>query len=366
MMRPTAMMALLVILVLASMATTTTATASESGLSDHPLRSTPADKLADRLGGTRLFRPWPQEVRARGEFEFTYFTDGEVEKQETDFSLLEYKFNFEFPLFLSDSDELLFSFNYDTMSIDTQARLPRADQDEDFPDALSDLGFSFTYRRDFYDDWSGGLNFRVASASDELFGSDATVLSLTGFLRVPDSIDGNSWLFYVNYANRRTERDLAAFNTSADIDGWPIPGFGYEATWNLDNWVLLGLPYSAVHFEPGEWLVIDFSYHLPREVHARLTYPLTDRIEFYGSFDWQGRVFFRADRLYEEDRLVLYDKKVAAGMFYRWNDNICLELELGRSFHRFAYEEETYAERKDNWFEMEDAIFLTFDLKISF
>ncbi len=352
------------LMVLASLSTA--AAASDSGLSPDPFRSTPADKLADRLDTARLFRPWPQEMSVRGEFEFAYFTDGDVDEQEAEFGLIEYKFGFEFPLFLSDSDELLFGFNYDTMSIDTKARLPRAGEDEEFPDALSDLGFSLTYQRDFYDDWSGGLTFRVASASDEIFGSDTTILSATGFLRVPDTIDGNSWLFYINYANRRTERDLAAFNTSADIDDWPVPGFGYEATWNLDNWVLLGLPYSALHFEPDDWLVIDISYRLLREAHARLSYPLTDRVELYGSFDWQGRVFFRADRAREEDRLVLYDKKIAAGMFYRWTNNVSFELELGQSFDRFAYEEETYAEREDNWFEMEDAVFLTFDLKISF
>ncbi len=339
--------------------------AGESGFYNDPFRATPANTNADRLNSGRLFRRWPEDVRAQGEFRLQYFSEEEVEKQETDFDLIEYDFRVRIPIFAGTNDELLFTLNYDTMSVDTKAVLPET-PDEDFPDSLTDLGFNFTYHRDFYDGWNGGLHCRIASAGDELFGNEATVLSATGYLRIPDMFADNNWLFYLNYANRRTERDMAAFTTSAELDNWPIPGVGYEMEFDQGNWLLLGLPYSALHFEPDEWLMIDVSYKLMREAHAKLTYVVTNRLEFYGAFDWQGRVFFRDAREDEDDRLVVYDKKVAAGVFYRWKENIRFNLELGRSFDRFAYEAEEYDDREDNWFEMTDAMFITFEFKLNF
>lgn len=338
----------------------------ESLFSDDPFRNTAADTNTDRLDSGRLFRRWPDEVRAQGRFRLQYFTGEPVKDQaDVDFDLVEYDFRVHVPIFLAEGDELLFTFNYDTISVDTKAVLPQS-QDEDFPDALTDLGFNFTYQREFYDGWTGGLHCRIASAGDELFGDEATVLSATGYLRAPGIFDGGNWLFYVDYANRRTERNMAAFNTSAELDAWPLPGAGYEMEFDRSGWLLLGLPYSAVHFEPDEWLTVDVSYKLMREAHAKFTYVVTNRLEFYGAFDWQGRIFFRDARENEDDRLVIYDKKVAAGVFYRWKENLRFNLELGRSFDRFAYEAEEYDDRKDNWFEMEDAMFITFEFKLNF
>jgi hypothetical protein len=312
-----------------------------------------------------LFRPWPREGRMRASARVLYSTEEEVQTQDADFGVLEYDLSFSMALFASDESELVFTLRYDSLDIDTDAVLPR-NPDDDFPDSLTDLSFTFDYQVDLDVDVDAGLNCRISSTSDELFGDEATLLSLTGYLRVPDWAEGNSWLFYVNWATRRTEHDVAPYYTSSELDRIPLPGFAYQMVIDEANWGLLGFPYSAVHVEPDEWLVIDVSYQFMRKAHAKLTFPVSDRLEFYGAFDWVGRVFYRSDREYDDERLVLYDKKVRLGVSYKTQNNMSFVLEVGRSFDRFVYEEENYGERKNDWFEIEDAKFINFQFRVSF
>jgi hypothetical protein len=318
----------------------------------------------------KLLEHWPAELRGEGGFRLFYHTEEDVDSQsdgenKTEFGLLEYDIDVKVPIWVGDGDQLVFWLDFDNLDVDTKAKLPRPDVD--FPDSLLDLGFNFTWKVFMDENRTAGVHLRLGTAGDELFGDDTGTISATGFLQIPDwMIEENSWIFYLNYANRRTGNDLSAWNTSGDLDEIPMPGFAYQLTVHESNWVQLGLPYSAAHAEPLEWFTIDFRYLFPRSAHARLTYEASEKLEFYGALDWDGRVFFRSDRKHGRHRMVMVEKKAYIGALYRWKKNLWLTLELGRSFDRFIYEDEDYDDRKQNWFEIDSSKYLSFEIKFRF
>ena len=317
-----------------------------------------AGARAGEAGGMgALFRPWPQGQIFSGHFRVMPYSDEDVKDQgDREFRMTEVAFGGTVPLYVDDVDEFLFSVDYSLLDIDTEAVFPRMPA-ESFPDPLRSVGLGLIYKRQLGGDRSLAVSARAGSASDDLFENDTEVYSASVMMRLPDGSDTNAWLLGVGYSNRRG---------SDSLDHVPLPMVAYQMTDGGRNWMILGVPFSAVHLETDYDIKIDASYGLLRNLSVRAAYPLIEGLDLYGLFRWKPRSYFRADREDEDDRIVFYDKRLGGGLSYRLNRMISLDAQVGWSFDRFVYEEEDYDDRKDNWIEFEDAVYGVFTATLKF
>jgi hypothetical protein len=84
-------------------------------------------------------------------------------------------------------------------------------------------------------------------------------------------------------------------------------------------------------------LIIDASYSLIRQVHARVTY-VAAPWRFFTGFDWGDETYFLSDRPTSDDRVYYYDKRLTTGVQWPLTQSLKLELSSGYVFERFYYE----------------------------
>lgn len=321
-------------------------------------------KAADKF---RLWlQPDPAEFKFVGDAGVTFFgedkinnedeavsrgDDWEWQQQQADVDAI-------IPLWKNGSNELFVEMDFTGMHIDTDARLPRWDNDP-FPSQLIDTGLGLTLKHYCENGWMVGGNIRLGSASDKPFHSeDELTASFTGWLRIPHK-EHNAWMFFLDVRNN---------HANGSLNYLPKPGVGYQFAWSKTDWAVIGAPVMAVHWEPmPERLKLDAMYMIPRTAHAKLTYvPSVPSFEFYGAFDMDSQVFWRHDREDKEDGLVLMDKRASAGLVFKPTENITLDGSLGYAWDRRVYEAEKYDQRDKNRLDIDDGLFGMLKIEVTF
>jgi hypothetical protein len=250
------------------------------------------------------------------------------------------------PLFSDDVNELSLTAGLDAWDVDTGAVLP--DTGETFPDHLWDVRAGANYRRLLGDGQLLGLRASVGSPSDKPFASDEEVsVDATGFYRLPAG-EHAAWVFLLSYSNTRE------FCRHV-----PLPGVGWHWRPNPQLNLLAGVPFAAARWSPQAVpeLNLSGSYILPRTVHARIGYELTEATEVYTAFDWSHERWLRHDRPDDDDRLTFYSKQVRGGVVWRVGGNVTLEGFGGYAFDRFFFEGEDYDDRDQNRLDVSDGAF---------
>lgn len=309
--------------------------------------------------------PEPNDFTFRGDFGVTVFDEQDVENEdpiagteEWEYQATEYEAQAIIPLWSNGKTELLGEFDFTGIDVDTDVRLPRWDNDP-FPDQLIDVGLGLTLRHFCENGWMVGANIRLGSASDKPFESDDEFTgSLTAFLRIPSG-EHNAWMFYVDVRNSHAN---GGFNYI------PKPGIGYQFALSNSNWAVVGMPISAVHWEPFDGMFkFDAMYMVPRTVNAKLAYvtPI-DGLDLYTSFKTDSKVFWRHDRKDSEDALVMKDNRAALGINWAITENISLDASGGYAWNRRIYEAEKYSQRDKNRVDIDDGAFGALSLELAF
>jgi len=310
-----------------------------------------------------LFRPWPEGQVSRGGGNLKVYTVEDVEGSGEDFAIWGFGVNDTVPIIQAGSDELLFNVSYRNLQIDTGARLPRT-PDRDFPEDLHRISLGLTYRHDYGDGRSIVLMARLGSASDGLFADETVTVSGLGMMRLPDGHGRNAWILGLSYRDR--------IGSDGDGDGplegvsIPLPVIAYSWAFGRRSGAVVGLPFSGVHAETENGFKFDFNYMLLRTVRAKVAYGLRENLDLYGTFAWDSESYWLEDRPDDDDRLAFYEKRLGLGFDIKLGERVKLGLETGWSFDRFVYEDEDYDDRKDNWLEIEDALYGKVVLKVSF
>lgn len=289
--------------------------------------------------------------------EAAYTTTGafktDVRRQSTRMAKIDHQFDFSLPLAQDERQELSLGGTVGATDLDTRARLP--DTGERMSDELWDLGLWTAYRRKLDNGWIAGGSLALGSPSDKPFASgDEVEVSANGFVRIPQG-ESDAWVLMLNWSNNR---DFAR--------NIPLPGVAYELNRGRDLQALLGVPFSSVRWRADERLTLTASYMIPRTVHAKASYALTDKLKAFVAYDWQNSRWFRHDRPDDDDRLFFYEMKATTGIEWEITRQASVVLAAGYGFERLWFEGEDYDDRNDNRIDVGSGPLLSLSVMLTF
>jgi hypothetical protein len=218
--------------------------------------------------------------------------------------------------------------------------------DPRLPDAMLDTSIAVGFG--VYEDksgWQGGVTLGigyagVAGPQDNFFSDQNAWYPKASFVLGKKINKTDAILLLLDYdANRTYKPDI------------PFPGVAYQKLifGNPDPAVTggpfapqllltLGLPYTAIHWEPLDRLSVDVSYLIPDDFSARVDYDLLDQrktLGVYGSLDYRRNAFHANALPRGDDRILFYQRRAEVGL--RWTPTPKLNL-LAAAGYAFAQE----------------------------
>jgi hypothetical protein len=310
----------------------------------------PNSQFSDFGGRSDMFGAMWGPPAYRLGYKAAWYPDELVTQQATHFSEADQSFSFSAPLWHDDRNVWSTNIGVRSEIFSTAAILP--DTHQPFPDELWNIHFGTSLRHQFDNGWSEISSISLGSASDKPFApTDRVTIGFNEMLRIPQG-EHNAWLFSLSYSNN----EQLAF---------PIPGVAYLYQPSDTFRATLGVPFSLM-WRPRDDLIIDASYALIRQVHARVTY-VAAPLRFFTGFDWGDEAYFLSDRPTSDDRFYYYDKRLTAGAQWPLTQSLKLELSSGYVFERFYYEgEDSYSDRFTNRLDIGAGPFVALQLQTKF
>ncbi len=279
----------------------------------------------------------------------TTFFHTDVRDQSTDLNFFDRRVDISLPLAQDGRQEWSLGGTFGSTELDTRARWP--DTGERLPDELWDLGLWTAYRRKLDNGWTAGGSFLFGSPSDKPFNSRHEMeVAVNGFLRMPTG-ESDAWVALLNWSNNR---EFAP--------GIPLPGLAYELNRGRDLQALLGLPFSSVRWRVDDRWTLSASYMVPRTVHAKAAYALTDNLKVFAAYDWQNWRWFRHDRQDNDDRLFYYEMNATSGIEWQISKHTSLVVGAGYGFQRMLFE----GDRDENRINLDDGPLFSLNLVMAF
>jgi hypothetical protein len=218
-----------------------------------------------------------------------------------------------------------------------------------FPSTLDSVQVGTSLIHQFANGWTAGGSVSVGSASDKPFHSiNEMTAGVNAFWRVPQNEQG-AWLFSL------------AYSPTSQLP-FPIPGVAYQ-WYPTDTFRMnIGVPFQLM-WRPTDDTMLELSYMLITNVHARATYKITPKLLFYGGYDWQNEGYFLADREDLQQRFYYYDMRVSSGLRYVLGPRSWLEVASGYIFDRFYFQGNGLSERNHDRIELGNGTFLSLQLQ---
>lgn len=233
------------------------------------------------------------------------------------------------PIISNDRDTLVAFIDARNILFHTNASLK--DSGRPFPNQLWELvaGFSYSHRTD--DDWTVGGSLSVGSPSDRPFRSMREVVpSMNGFVRMPAERAGDAWLLSVTWV-------------PVSLIRFPLPGVAYE--WNLAEQlqVVAGVPFSIV-WKPSDRFRLDVGYMPPFQTRAQATYKVLDNIDIFFGFESISEAYLLDDRAHWRDFFYSYEKRIPAGLRFRFGEHCLLDVSGGYLFDRIYFTSRSFTD----------------------
>ncbi len=304
------------------------------------LQHTPA--FAQSIDVARWFGPEVGNRSVIARYALNFYTDSDVDGQNTDLGLLEHDFFAMAPVWQNNRHELGISAKVELQDTDTDAVLPR--EGIPLPGQLWEVRVAGNYRGVVRGDWIWGVNASFGSASNEPFqAGDAFDGTLGGLLRIPHK-EKNAWLFFLYFA---TNREF--------LNYIPLPGAGYWWEPSDKLRAVVGVPFVSLAYGPVEKLSLNLNYFPIRNIKARANYRIAGSLTLTAGFEWRNQRYFRADRDNNDERIFYYEKRIAGGLRVDVTRQVTLAFEGGWAFDRFYFEGEEYGDRDGNRIDVDDS-----------
>ncbi len=216
----------------------------------------------------------------------------------------------------------------------------------DVPDSLWDFGLSTGAR--FYRGRGEyiGVNLAVESAADKPFNSlDEIGVDATAIYRRPRGNSADAWLFMLNYSRTRSF-----------LENIPLPGFGYWHQPSPARLAFIGIPFLMLRQRFADAVDLQVTYIIPRYGSLELAYPMNDMFVPYLNFSSSTRDYRRADRSNNDWWLSVYEMDLSAGLNMNLSQRWSANLGVGYAFNRTLFEEESYDDRGDQAYDLEDTL----------
>ncbi len=176
-------------------------------------------------------------------------------------------------------------------------RFPKRNVDVPTEFGSADFGFSVNHHSPHENKY--GLSATFGSAGTRLLENEySPIVSATITWERP-SIDGRSWIYFVNYSNNRP-----TFNNI------PLPGFAY-AIREKSRTLVFGLPFIFGNWRPDPWMctVVSSPFVVMSEVGYRVRGPL----QVFSGIGWFPRSYQNLVQG-SDDRLIFDKKEANAGV----------------------------------------------------
>ena len=218
--------------------------------------------------------------------------------------------------------------------IDTAAVLPQSGVA--IPKDIWDIKLGAGYRHHFQNRRSAGLLLGVHSPSDRPFNSiDETVIDATAFYRVPAK-DRNSWVFFLNYGNRRSF-----------LNHVPLPGMAYAYAPSRETFALIGLPVAMARTRFRDDWSLDIFYFPPVRGRVTLAYALSPRLSPYVTVRSYRDAFLLADRSDPDEWLRHEIIEGDLGLKWQATERLSLDAHIGYAFDRKVYQSDSFGDDDD-------------------
>jgi hypothetical protein len=297
----------------------------------HPGAGEPLTPSASLSDGSRSMSGMNMEGLALGEgmnalprvgYSVTWYPDEPLGGQGRNLSIVRQDFHVSGPIYKDACDVIALSAGVRNEILDTDGLLPVLDTP--FPTDLWNVNFGAGYHHRFDNGWTGGLDLRVGSASDEPFGNvNQMTYGATGSLRIPVR-ERDAWIFTLSYSNNT---DFA--------NRIPLPGVAY-LFWPNDSFrALIGIPFAHVWYQPLDKVTIDLSYRFLYTFQGRVTYRFAPRWKAYAGYSTGDESYFLVNTPDPQDRLFYAEQRVYGGLGWGVGKNLSLDLTSGLAFDRF-------------------------------
>jgi hypothetical protein len=280
-----------------------------------------SDRAASSMGIEAVAMGEGMNPRPRIGYAFTWYPDEPMGNNQK-IGIWRQDLNVSTPVYKDTCDVLTFSTGVRNEILDTDANLPVLGTP--FPSDLWNIHLGGGYLHQFSNNWTGGLNLQVGSASDRPFENfNQMTIGATGSLRIPVR-ERDALILTLTYSNNS---DFA--------NNIPIPGIAYF-WWPSDQFrALIGIPFAHLWWEPVDKLTVDLSYRLLYTVTGRVSYRFLPRWKLYAGYSLGNESYFLAENPQDDDRLFYSEQRVYGGLAWILDHRLSLDLTSGLAFDRF-------------------------------
>lgn len=257
-----------------------------------------------------------------------------VRGQATELSYSGLQANLAFPLYIEPTGRSIWIAlaALEHLELGGSAILP--DSLTPLPNELWKLTAGVLHRREFENDWRAGFLLNVGTASDDPGGGlrDMTLTSVF-FLTVPHG-PRDAW-------------ELSLFYSPTSQLPFPIPGLAY--VWRPSDRLTanIGIPFSF-RYQPTDTFTVSASYRPLTNVAVRAEQQLVSGWSLYASYLIVNETYWLSDRVNDQDRLYLFDQRVALGLERQLPFGFTLDLAGAYVFDRRIFQAESFSgDRRD-------------------
>lgn len=257
-----------------------------------------------------------------------------VRGQASELSMTGLQASLAFPLYIEPTGRSIWIAltNLEHLELGGSALLP--DSLTPLPADLWKLSVGVLHSREFDNGWRGGFMFNVGSASDEPFAGirDMTLTTLA-FLTVPHG-PRDAWSFSLFYS------------PTSQLP-FPIPGVAYVWRPSDQFTANIGIPFS-LRYQPTETFTFTASYLPLTNVALRASQSLGTYWNLYTSYQVVNETYWLAERVNTQDRLYLFDQRLAIGLERQLAFGFSLDLSAAYVFDRSIFQAESFSgDRRD-------------------
>jgi hypothetical protein len=241
-----------------------------------------------------------------------------VQGEESTPRLVEHRLNFSMPVYRGETD--IFSLSAALGHLEFQNPIT-LDTGLVVPTELQRLEVGGQYFRKLERQRAFNIRGSVGYVGDTLFkNSRDLTFSMNGMYSFPGS-DKSMWALTVFLSNNSPIANFV-----------PIPGFLY--IYRTENFTgIFGLPIASVQWTPAFPWSLSMSIFGPT-INMEAAYGSINTFQVFSGLQWTQQLYMLEQRVNDEDRLVLSEKRILVGLRTPLFEKINGELQIGNSFDR--------------------------------
>ena len=195
-------------------------------------------------------------------------------------------------------------FGYDFTYFNVDTAVPG------IPRQLFDQSVGIATPLGIYENWIFGVSVGIGYAGPSPFG------------------DGDAWYGIGSVAVFKKFDEKTALAIGIDYNGnrtyapdIPLPGFAYIAQLSPELELTVGVPITAISWQPMERVRVQISYELVDNIESRIGYEFVKGVEAYGAIGRRSDGFFVDGLSSGNERLLFEQRRAEVGLTWRTKDS---------------------------------------------